>query len=255
MGIIVKKATLEEFIQKAIEVHGDKYRYSKVNYINSRSKIIIICPDHGEFEQTPVSHIRGQGCPKCKAEKLSNLKFSNTEEFIQKATEVHGNKYDYSKVIYTGCFTKVLIICKKHGEFQQVANYHLMGNGCPNCKSSKGELVIKAILDKYNITDKQEYRIPEVADELYYDFYLPEYRLLIEFHGKQHYEYIPFFHDGRYSFEDQKVRDDVVRDAATRWKYRYLEFNYKQLKQLTKEQFEELVLNSINRFKKNVLEW
>jgi 3-hydroxyacyl-CoA dehydrogenase len=96
-----------------------------------------------------------------------------------------------------------------------------------------------------------QYRIPEVANELYYDFYLPNYNLLIEFHGEQHYKYSPFFHkNDEDNFLKQKNRDDVVRYNAKRWKYNYLEFNYKQLKELFKEQFEELVLTSINKYKK-----
>ena len=89
-----------------------------------------------------------------------------------------------------------------------------------------------------------QYNIPEIVANYEIDFYLPEYRLLIEFHGRQHYEYIPFFHDGDYTFEDQKTRDEMVRDAAIRWKYNYIEFNYKHFN-LLKEQFGEFVITTI----------
>jgi rubrerythrin len=103
--------TTEQFIQEAIKIHGNKYDYSKVNYINAQTKICIICPEHGEFLQKPYMHLRGNGCPKC------NINKKTTEQFIIDAKKVHGNKYDYSKVSYVNAHTKVLIICSKHGEF------------------------------------------------------------------------------------------------------------------------------------------
>ena len=124
-----KKLTTEEFIKKAREVHGDKYDYSKVEYNGSFAKVTIICPIHGEFEQTPCSHLRGGGCAKCNWE---NTRLT-TEEFIRKAIEVHGNKYDYSKLEYKDAFKKVTIICPIHGEFEQVPSSHLIGFGCAKC--------------------------------------------------------------------------------------------------------------------------
>jgi len=230
-----------EFIQKAISIHENRYDYTKVNYINNHTKVCIICSIHGEFWQTPSNHLNGQGCVKCfrVADKFT------TKDFIEKSVEVHNNFYIYDKVQYINSQTKVIITCPVHGDFEQQANSHLNGRGCSNCKTSNGELAIKAILDKNNITYKTQYNLPEILTNYRVDFYLPDYRLLIEFHGKQHYEYISFFHDGAYTFEDQKRRDELVRDAAIRFKYHYLEFNYKQLKKLTKEEFEELVIKSI----------
>ena len=138
----ITKSNTEEFIKKANEVHGGKYGYSKVNYVNNRTKVTIICPIHGEFEQVPSSHLNGHGCPKCGETK------SNTEEFIEKANEVHGGKYGYSKVNYVNVKTKVTIICQKHGEFEQLPNNHLRGAGCPKCagtaKSNTEEFIEKA---------------------------------------------------------------------------------------------------------------
>lgn len=56
-----------KYIIKAKEIHGDKYDYSKVEYINNHSKVCIICPIHGEFWQNASSHLKGCGCPKCSA--------------------------------------------------------------------------------------------------------------------------------------------------------------------------------------------
>ena len=103
----MKKKTTAEFIQEAKQIHGDKYDYSKVTYINSCSKVYIICPIHGEFWQEANSHLMGHGCPKCNGE----IK-SCAEDFINKATKLYDNKYDYSKVKYiNNNHTKVCIVC------------------------------------------------------------------------------------------------------------------------------------------------
>jgi len=141
-----QKYTNTEFIQKAQNIHQNKYDYSKVDYKNALSKVIIICPIHGEFEQRADIHLFGQGCPKC----ANNQKYSNTE-FIQKAQNIHKNKYDYSKVDYLSNKEKIKIICPIHGEFEQRADIHLFGQGCPKCAntqitSTTEEFIIKAQL-------------------------------------------------------------------------------------------------------------
>lgn len=122
------KQTTEEFIARAKAVHGDRYDYSKVEYVNSKEKVTIICPKHGEFPQTPQKHLYGQGCPIC-----GNKPKITTEEFIKKALTVHGDRYDYSNVKYENASTKVCIICKEHGEFWQAPYTHLNGHGCSKC--------------------------------------------------------------------------------------------------------------------------
>lgn len=125
----MKKMTTEEFILKARKVHGDKYDYSKVTYTNSATKVCIICPEHGEFWQQASVHLLGHGCPAC-----SGLKRPSTEEFIEAARKVHGDRYDYSKVEYKDKDTKVCIICPIHGEFWQRPHNHIHGRqGCPEC--------------------------------------------------------------------------------------------------------------------------
>jgi G:T-mismatch repair DNA endonuclease (very short patch repair protein) len=131
-----RNRTSEEFVKKAIQIHGDKYDYSKVDYINSNTKITIICKTHGEFNQTPNSHLLGQGCQICGDVNGSLKRSKSTKEFIQNAKEVHGDKYDYSKVDYINNKTKITIICKTHGEFNQTPNSHLLGQGCRKCQYS-----------------------------------------------------------------------------------------------------------------------
>jgi len=247
---LLRMSTKEEFIRKARLIHGDKYDYSKVIYTGIRKKVTIICPIHGEFNQIPESHLKGNSCSKCNFDKMSLDRRSNLKKFLKKARAIHGNKYDYNKVVYINNHTKVVIVCPMHGEFEQTPANHHSGKGCPICNASKGELAIKAILDKHNIRHIQEYRIPEIYNILFYDFYLPDHNLLIEFHGKQHYEYIPHFHrNGEDDLLVQKNRDDAVRYNAKYFKYRYLEFNYKQLKELSKEEFETLIIKNLAKYK------
>ena len=129
----MKSSSLEEFISKAREIHEDKYDYSKTEYTDSHTKVCIICPEHGEFWQSPSNHLRGQGCPECSNSKISQKLSLDLEGFIEKAKEVHGDKYVYNEVVYEGCCSKVRIICPKHGEFWQRAKNHLDGRGCPEC--------------------------------------------------------------------------------------------------------------------------
>jgi len=122
------RLTLEDFIEKAISVHGNKYDYSETNYTVSSAKVKIICKEHGVFEQAANSHLAGIGCAKCSG------KFPyNTETYIEKASKKHKNKYDYSLVKYTKGSDKIEIICKNHGVFKQLASCHLHGQGCPSC--------------------------------------------------------------------------------------------------------------------------
>ena len=179
--------TTESFIDKAIKVHGNRYDYSKVDYINSITKVCIICPEHGEFWQTPSKHLQGRGCPKC----ANNIKLT-TEEFIQRAKNVHGNKYDYSKVEYNGIEKPVCVICPEHGEFWQTPQHHILGYkcGCPKCSMSKLEQFVVDILN-----DKKIEHIHECSKkDLFWlgkqrlDVYIPEMKLCIECQGIQHFK-------------------------------------------------------------------
>lgn len=125
--------TTQEFIDKAKLVHDDKYNYSRVIYKNRRTKIIIICKIHGEFKQNPLDHLGGDNCKKC----YYFTKTLTTEEFIQKAQLIHGDKYNYSLVKYKNAKTKVIIICKTHGEFKINSANHLNGQGCKDCSTEK----------------------------------------------------------------------------------------------------------------------
>jgi hypothetical protein len=136
--LTAKKRTLEiDFVELAKKVHGDKYNYSKVNYVNKKTKVCIICPEHGDFWQLPYLHLKGCGCPTCGIEKTVSHTRKTKEQFITQATKTHNGKYDYSKVNYKNSEQKVEIICPIHGSFFQTPSSHLAGRGCPDCSGHK----------------------------------------------------------------------------------------------------------------------
>ena len=146
-----KKLTTEDFIKKATEIHGEKYNYSKVEYINSKTKILIKCKKcNKEFEQTPNTHLQGHGCPKCKAIKHSIESRLTTEEFIKRSIKIHKEKYNYSKVEYISIFIKVIIFCKKCNKyFKQTPSAHLQGQGCPKCKAIKHSIESRLTTEEF----------------------------------------------------------------------------------------------------------
>jgi len=122
------------FLEQANNIHQKLYDYSKVNYINGHTNVIIICPIHGEFEQLPSNHLRGSICKLCSTNFITiNKRHGNDKKFIDKANEVHNNKYDYSKSIYINKNEPIIIKCNIHGDFTQKPKNHLHSKGCYNC--------------------------------------------------------------------------------------------------------------------------
>ena len=164
------RKSLEEFIENARLIHGDRYDYSKVEYNVSNENVTIICKIHGDFFQSPGNHINlKHGCPKCGIINNAKNKTSNIDEFIKKSRLVHGDKYDYSKVEYKYSRISVIIVCKIHGDFEQIPNRHLTGSGCIECSrinsankrtSNTDEFIKKSRVvhgDKYDYS-KAEYK-------------------------------------------------------------------------------------------------
>lgn len=149
--------TKEEFIVKSNAIYGDKYDYSKVNYINNKTKVCIICFEHGEFWKTPYKHLIGQGCPECSKFTKKKKLTSNKDIFIKKAKKLYGNKYSYEKVEYVNSKTKVKIICPKHGEFLITPNNFLRDHECPKCKGEKISLSKQYDIDKFIEKAKQKH--------------------------------------------------------------------------------------------------
>ena len=153
----------KEFIEKAKKIQGDKYDYSLIEYVRSKDKVKIICKEHGVFEQRASGHLTGYSCHSCQVEKQR----IGINKFIEKAKKIHGGKYDYSNVIYKNYDTKVKIICKEHGVFEQTPNNHLKGGCCKKC----------SFLDRRIGDSRFIERVKKIhGDE--YDYSLIEYRTM-----------------------------------------------------------------------------
>ncbi len=127
------KKTTEQFIADAKAVHGNRYDYSKAEYVNSKSRLTIICPEHGDWQQTPANHLTGFGCKLCGFKNAGQYHKKDTLAFVDEAQKVHGHKYNYSATEYRGAREKLTIVCPVHGPFEQTAGSHLAGKGCSAC--------------------------------------------------------------------------------------------------------------------------
>jgi hypothetical protein len=219
---------IDQFLERAKNIHGSKYDYSQVHYLNQTKKVTIICPTHGAFNQEPQNHLTGSACPQCAIIDQHKLQMKEVEAFIQDSIKIHGEKYDYSQVDYQGGKKMVKLICPKHGEFFQTPNNHQRGNGCPNCNSSKGEEQIKRFLESNHIPFIQQHTFPGLKDRrlLKCDFYLPNQNMVIEFHGRQHYEAVNSF-GGEKALIENRRRDQLKKNFLSANNIKFLEISYK----------------------------
>jgi hypothetical protein len=186
----MKKITKEDFIQRATEIHHFLYDYSSVLFVNTKIKVSILCPMHGEFLQTPSNHLQGRGCLKCKGTLISKNKTKSQTMIISQFRKVHGDCYDYSLVKYKSGLIKVKIICPKCGVFEQTPKYHLLGGGC-NCGKSKGEKAIREWLLFQGIEFEEQKIFLDCRGRkrpLPFDFYVPDYNTCIEYDGEHHFK-------------------------------------------------------------------
>jgi predicted nucleic acid-binding Zn-ribbon protein len=140
--------TLEEFLIRAKEKHGTYYDYSEVVFSTLKDKVRIKCPVHGEFVQKAGDHLLYYGCPKCGKAKAVKNTTKDTAWFVEQARKVHGDKYDYSKTVYTKAKDPLIITCPKHGDFIQKASSHIhINHGCPHCANFYGKSVEDFIED------------------------------------------------------------------------------------------------------------
>ena len=157
-----RKITLSQFLEKAEDVHKGRYDYSNVVTYEAKG-VKIICKLHGEFTQRPIRHLYGSGCPKCSGRNKTTL------DIVQEFKDVHGDKYDYTNVVYKGWNTKVKILCKTHGLFDQSPNNHSQGNGCPECsRVAKGKSKTKNILEKLykDLIQPEDYKLIPLGGRL-----------------------------------------------------------------------------------------
>ena len=215
--------TTEEWIALANEIHNDKYDYSKVRYENNETKVCIKCPKHGDFWQRPYDHIQGKGCPKCANDVTGERCRSSKEEFIKKSHNVHGDKYDYSKVKYVNNHTKVCIICPEHGEFEQIPSEHIKGRGCKKCNLSHLERSVMNYLDEKKITYDYQKRFDWLGLQSL-DFYLPDYNVGVEFQGLQHFESVEYF-GGKEGLNECKKRDKLKFNKCQKYGIKVLYYS------------------------------
>ena len=224
----------DEFINKAKQIHGNKYDYSKTEYTDNRTKICIICNEvdefnikHGEFWQTPNKHLSGRGCAKCS----KNYKY-DTNEFINKAKQIHGNKYDYSKTNYISTHSNVIINCPEHGKFLQSPANHLKGQGCPKCEQSSLESILAFFLKENNINFEQQktFEWLKYNKHMYLDFYLPDYNIAIECQGIQHFKPTGFGEKNQDTiqemFKQTQIRDNLKKQLCIENNIKLYYFNY-----------------------------
>lgn len=225
----ITTVTTDSFIIKSKKIHNNKYDYSLVKYKNFTTKLIIICPRHGEFMQNAADHLSGRGCMSCCLDGRS----LSQEEFITKANKLHNRKYDYSKVQYEHNKTPVTIICPKHGEFNQTPNIHIYAqSGCPLCRSSRGEKKIYNWLIKFNFDFIYQIKFEDCKFKrcLPFDFgvYFKDKLFLIEYQGQHHYEPVNFGGSSQSFeiFERTKQNDEIKRNFCKTNNYELLEVRY-----------------------------
>ena len=178
-----RNLTREEIINKFNEIHRNKYDYSKVIFNKMKEKVCIICPEHGEFWQTPQKHINGQGCPKCGIEKRSKNSILDIKTFTNRANKIHNYKYNYDLVNFKNLHSKIQIKCPKHGFFEQIAYDHLNGHGCPICgqQTSNAEIEIREFIEKLGLIT--EVHVRNIIYPYEIDIYVPSIKIAIEYNG------------------------------------------------------------------------
>lgn len=223
-----RKRNSDDWIERAKEKNNTKYDYSLVEYKNMKTKVKIICPEHGVFEITPDAHLHGQGCPICGREKNRVERLKVFDKKI--ASEIHNGKYDYSLVEYGGVDYPVKIICPIHGVFEQTPYKHInCRQGCPRCRESHGEQEVEKVLAENNIDFVPQHHYDDLRGNsgqyLKFDFFIPKYNVEVEFQGEQHY--VPYKRFGgekkfkRLLDYDQKKRDYCTEHGITELEIKY----------------------------------
>ena len=225
---INKQLTTEEFVENSKKIYGDKYDYSLVEYKNAYTKVDIICKEHNiVFSMRPSDH-KKCGCSLCSLGYIKNNNITE-DEFIEKAKLIHGDKYDYSKTKYKNSRSKVIITCKIHDDFNQKAESHLRGRGCPNCKKSNGENKVELYLKNNNIIYQKQKTFEGCKNILVlpFDFYLTNNNICIEYDGAQHFEPIKHF-GGIETYENRKKLDEIKNEYCKNNNIHLIRISYKE---------------------------
>lgn len=243
----------KDWIKNAKAVHGDKYVYdeSKPPQVKS-DRIRYKCPIHGWQESRYDCHVDQKcGCPACAG--YSNILSTEQRKanWVKRCKKKYNDRFDYSQFVYVNNDTKGLVTCKEHHYSYMITPWgHLRGaGGCPFCTGSEGEVHIRTWLENHHINFVPQYPIPNEnlfckRQHLMIDFYLPDYRMFIEMNGEQHYKYIACFHQDSWTFEDQQIRDESLRQYSKRHNVRLLVIKYNEIKNIPKILSAALIKNA-----------
>lgn len=212
----------EDFIKKSKKIHGDRYNYDQVEFVNSY-QVVQIGYNGIFYLQKPYSHLLGKRPEQLRVKKSTN-------KFIMESNNLHDFKYNYDKVDYKKNSVKVIITCLLHGDFTQTPQCHLKGHGCPLCNESHGEREISKFLNKNNINFDRQKKFDECRNErpLPFDFYIPSMRTLIEFDGEQHFRPKEFY-GGDLAFEKRKKYDQIKNHFCETHYYNLIRIRWDQI--------------------------
>jgi hypothetical protein len=205
-----KRLTIQQFIDKAKLLHGEKFDYSQTVYKNATTKLTIICKIHGEQTMLPHHHTNNKsyGCAMCGKQAINRNKILTQEEFLNRVKNLEG--LNFNKTIYKTKREKIIVTCNTHGDYSTTAEVLLKLCGCPKCKSSTGEDIIENILLKYNIQYNKQKTFKGLIfkKSLKFDFYLSEYNSCIEYDGEQHYKIVDYW-GGQEGFNNLQLKDSL----------------------------------------------
>lgn len=193
---MARKLTTETFIEKAKSIHGDRFDYSKVEYTTVYNEVLIGCPVHGFYLQSPAIHFASNGCKECSRNNLAEMYKGNTEDFVEKAQKIHGDRYDYTSSNYIRSHKKLEIICSKHGSFWQTPGHHLSGKGCRKCSLEKNKTA--RLFSQEKIISDLELKFPQLdfSKFVYVNSRIPS-TIICPVHGEFQAEYHAFMlHSG-----------------------------------------------------------
>lgn len=240
------KLNTNDFIERSKEQHGyDKFDYSLVDYKNTITPVVLICKLHGEFSILPGNHLYNHiGCPKCQKEILSNRLSLSNEEYLNRVFDIYGDKFNYNLINYKTSNKNIEVICQTHGVFKVKPLVFLSGSGCPKCRGSNPEKLISSYLEEFNIRYAREVCFPNV--KFRYDFKLLDYKILIEYHGIQHYEPVKIF-GGIEGFNIRKKYDIIKKDIANKYGYKLIVLSYKlKTKEIKQVLIDNLKKNNVS---------
>lgn len=218
--------TTEQFIKEAKKIHKDKFDYSETEYINNATKLKIKCKKcKKSYLIFPSNHVFGYKCPFCVKMKK--------EDFVKKAKRIHGNKYDYTDSVFNGTKKSITIFCKKcQLPFTLRASGHITSNmgGCQRCIGSTKEKTISDWLARNKIKFRKEKTFkscinPRSKNRLRFDFFISP-NVVVEYHGRQHFQFVKFFFKDEFEFKDLKKRDEIKKSWAKSNNYQYHMIRY-----------------------------